>query len=192
MRLRSFYDSYYTPGNPILARGLGISARRRLKKKIEEILAACREDGHGSESGSGRPDEGETALLVNKADADADVFVIGNVGISATIRTVWRLGGQYGVRSRLLADPECGAAVESGCRMGDFVFFVTEGSRDRCDVQFYARRKTGKSVEMAWRSEKADHTNPGLRRTVDHSAQRAISQGKFPTTMENFGAAGEA
>src|SRR5882757_1229671 len=79
-----FYETYYTPGNAILAVA-GDFNPGEMKKKLEDIfgLWPAKAAPALTKEAAG-PVKGKKLLLVNKADATQTYFVIGNVGISAT------------------------------------------------------------------------------------------------------------
>jgi zinc protease len=182
-----FYDSYYTPGNTILAVA-GDFNPAEMKKKIEDIFGAwpaktapaVKEDAAG-------PMMGKKLLLVNKADATQTYFVIGNVGISATdpdrvaIEVVNAVFG-----SRFTSMLNEALRVESGLTYGAMSFFSLQKEPGPFAMFSFTRNETtGKAIEMALEVLKKLHAN-GITGEQLSSAKSYI-KGQFPPTMETAG-----
>jgi zinc protease len=182
-----FYDSYYTPGNTILAVA-GDFNPTEMKKKIEDIFGAwpaktapaVKEDVAG-------PMKGKKLLLVNKGDATQTYFVIGNVGISATdpdrvaIEVVNAVFG-----SRFTSMLNEALRVESGLTYGATSFFSLQKEPGPFAMFSFTRNETtGKAIDLALDVLKKLHMN-GITAEQLSSAKSYI-KGQFPPTMETAG-----
>jgi len=182
-----FYDSYYTPGNTILA-VTGDFNPAEMKKKIEETFGAW--PGKAAPAvkvEAASPTKGKRLLLVNKGDATQTYFVIGNLGISATdpdrvaievVNTV------FGSRFTSLLNEAL--RVESGLSYGATSFFSLQKEPGPFAMYSFTRNETtGKAIEMALEVLKKLHTN-GITAEQLSSAKSYI-KGQFPPTMETSG-----
>ena len=182
-----FYDTYYTPGNTILAVA-GDFNPAEMKGKIEEVFGswpakaapAVKEETAG-------PTKGKKLLLVNKADATQTYFVIGNVGVSATdpdrvaIEVVNTVFG-----SRFTSMLNEALRVESGLSYGATSFFSLQKEPGPFAMFSFTRNETtGKAIDLALEVLKKLHTN-GLTAEQLSSAKSYI-KGQFPPTMETSG-----
>jgi len=182
-----FYDSYYTPGNTILAVA-GDFKPAEMKKKIEEIFdawpakaaPAVKEDAAG-------PMKAKKLLLVNKADATQTYFVIGNVGISATdpdrvaIEVVNTVFG-----SRFTSMLNEALRVESGLTYGATSFFSMQKEPGPFAMFSFTRNETtGQAIDLGLEILKKLHTN-GI--TAEQlSSAKSYLKGQFPPTIETSG-----
>jgi zinc protease len=182
-----FYDSYYTPGNTILAVA-GDFNPADMKKRIEEIFGgwpgkaapAVKEEVAG-------PMKGKKLLLVNKADATQTYFVIGNVGASATdpdrvaIEVVNTVFG-----SRFTSMLNEALRVESGLTYGATSFFSLQKEPGPFAMYSFTRNETtGKAIDLALEVLKKLHTN-GL--TAEQlSSAKSYLKGQFPPMIETSG-----
>jgi len=182
-----FYETYYTPGNTILAVA-GDFQPAEMKKKIEEIFGGwpAKAAPAANEEGSG-PMKGKKLLLVNKADATQTYFVIGNVGISATdpdrvaIEVVNTVFG-----SRFTSMLNEALRVESGLSYGATSFFSLQKEPGPFAVFSYTKNETtGKAIDLALEVLKKLHAN-GITAEQLSSAKSYI-KGQFPPTMETSG-----
>jgi zinc protease len=182
-----FYDSYYTPGNTILAVA-GDFNPAEMKKKIEEIFGAWSAKAAPAvkEEATG-PMKGKKLLLVNKADATQTYFVIGNVGISATdpdrvaIEVVNTVFG-----SRFTSMLNEALRVESGLTYGATSFFSLQKEPGPFAMYSFTRNETtGKAIDLALEVLKKLHTN-GITAEQLTSA-RSYLKGQFPPTIETSG-----
>jgi zinc protease len=182
-----FYDSYYTPGNTILAVA-GDFNSTEMKRRIEEILGAwpAKAAPAVKEEAAG-PMKGKKLLLVNKADATQTYFVIGNVGVSATdpdrvaIEVVNTVFG-----SRFTSMLNEALRVESGLSYGAMSFFSLQKEPGPIAVFSYTKNETtGKAIDLALEVLKKLHTN-GITAEQLNSAKSYI-KGQFPPTMETTG-----
>jgi len=182
-----FYDSYYTPGNTILAVA-GDFNPADMKKRIEEIFGgwpgkaapAVKEEVAG-------PMKGKKLLLVNKADATQTYFVIGNVGASATdpdrvaIEVVNTVFG-----SRFTSMLNEALRVESGLTYGATSFFSLQKEPGPFAMYSFTRNETtGKAIDLALEVLKKLHTS-GL--TAEQlSSAKSYLKGQFPPMIETSG-----
>ena len=119
-----FYDTYYTPGNTILAVAGDFNAAD-VKKKIEDTFGTwpAKPDPRVKWDPVA-PAKGKRLLLVNKSDATQTFFVFGNIGTTATdpdrvaIRVVNTVFG-----SRFTSMLNEALRVESGLSYGAGSFF---------------------------------------------------------------------
>ena len=182
-----FYESYYTPGNTILAVA-GDFNPTDMKKKIEEIFGAwpAKVAPAVKEEAAG-PMRGKKLLLVNKADATQTYFVIGNVGISATdpdrvaIEVVNTVFG-----SRFTSMLNEALRVESGLSYGATSFFSMQKEPGPFAMFSYTRNETtGKAIDLALEVLKKLHTS-GI--TTDQlSSAKSYLKGQFPPMIETSG-----
>ncbi len=182
-----FYETYYTPGNTILAIA-GDFNPVEMKKKTEEIFGgwpakaapAVKEEAAG-------PMKGKKLLLVNKADATQTYFVIGNVGIAATdpdrvaIEVVNAVFG-----SRFTSMLNEALRVESGLSYGATSFFSTQKEPGPFAMFSYTRNETtGQAIDLALEVLKKLHAN-GL--TAEQlSSAKSYLKGQFPPMIETSG-----
>jgi predicted Zn-dependent peptidase len=182
-----FYETYYTPGNTVLAVA-GDFQPAEMKKKIEEafggwpakVAPAVKEEAAG-------PIKGKKLLLVNKTDATQTYFVIGNVGVSATdpdrvaievVNTV------FGTRFTSMLNEAL--RVESGLSYGATSFFSMQKEPGPFAMYSFTRNETtGKAIELALEVLKKLHTN-GL--TAEQlSSAKGYLKGQFPPMIETSG-----
>jgi len=182
-----FYETYYTPGNMILAVA-GDFNPAEMKKKIEEIFGGWPAKAAPSvkEEAAG-PMKGKKLLLVNKADATQTYFVVGNVGISATdpdrvaIEVVNTVFG-----SRFTSMLNEALRVESGLSYGATSFFSMQKEPGPFAMYSFTRNETtGKAIDLALEVLKKLHTN-GL--TAEQlSSAKSYLKGQFPPMIETSG-----
>jgi predicted Zn-dependent peptidase len=182
-----FYESYYTPGNTILAVA-GDFSPTEMKKKIEEIFEAwpAKAAPAVKEEAAG-PMKGKKLLLVNKADATQTYFVIRNVGVTATdpdrvaIEVVNAVFG-----SRFTSMLNEALRVESGLTYGATSFFSLQKEPGPFAMFSFTRNETtGKAMDMALEVLKKLHAN-GLSVEQLISAKSYL-KGQFPPTIETSG-----
>jgi zinc protease len=182
-----FYETYYTPGNTILAVA-GDFNPAEMKKKIEEIFGAWPAKAAPAVKGeAASPVKGKKLLVVNKADATQTYFVIGNVGVSATdpdrvaIEVVNTVFG-----SRFTSMLNEALRVESGLSYGATSFFSLQKEPGPFAMFSFTRNETtGKAIEMALEVLKKLHTD-GITAGQLSSAKSYI-KGQFPPTIETSG-----
>ena len=182
-----FYQTYYTPGNTIMAVA-GDFNSAEMKKKIEEVFGtwtgqaapAVKEEVAG-------PVKGKKLLLVNKGDATQTYFVIGNVGIAATdpdrvaIEVVNTVFG-----SRFTSMLNEALRVESGLSYGATSFFSMQKEPGPFAMYSFTRNETtGKAIELALEVLKKLHAN-GLTAEQLNSAKSYL-KGQFPPMIETSG-----
>lgn len=185
--IAKFYESYYTPGNTILAVA-GDFNSAEMKKKVEAAFRgwatksapAAKVDGWGQ-------GQGRRLLLVNKGDATQTYFVIGNVGISATdpdrvaIDVVNTIFG-----SRFTSMLNEALRVESGLTYGAMSFFSKQKEPGPFAMFSFTRNETtGKAIDMALEVLKKLHTD-GVSPEQLASAKSYI-KGQFPPSIETSG-----
>ncbi len=182
-----FYETYYTPGNTILAVAGDFNAAE-MKKKIEEVFGgwpAKAAPAVKEETAAGV--KGKKLLLVNKSDATQTYFVIGNVGISATdpdrvaIEVVNTVFG-----SRFTSMLNEALRVESGLTYGATSFFTLEKEPGPFAMYSFTRNETtGKAMDMALEVLRKLHTD-GVNAEQLSSAKSYI-KGQFPPSIETSG-----
>jgi zinc protease len=182
-----FYESYYTPGNTILAVA-GDFNPAEMKKRIEESFGGWQaKSAPAVKEEAGGPIKGKKLLLVNKGDATQTYFVIGNVGISATdpdrvaVEVVNTVFG-----SRFTSMLNEALRVESGLTYGATSFFSMQKEPGPFAMYSFTRNETtGKAIDLALEVLKKLHTN-GL--TADQlSSAKSYLKGQFPPMIETSG-----
>jgi predicted Zn-dependent peptidase len=182
-----FYDSYYTPGNTILAVAGDFDAAE-MKKKIEDAFGAWpAKTAPTLKAEASVPMKGKKLLLVNKQDATQTYFVIGNVGVSATdpdrvaIEVVNAIfGGRF---TSMLNEA---LRVESGLTYGATSFFNMSKEPGPFAIYSFTRNETtGKAIDMALDVLKKLHTD-GV--SAEHLASaKSYIKGQFPPSIETSG-----
>ncbi|HWY08575.1 MAG TPA: pitrilysin family protein [Candidatus Acidoferrales bacterium] len=185
--IAKFYDTYYTPGNTILAVA-GDFNSAEMKKKIEEVFGGwpAKVAPPVKEEATG-PMKGKKLLLVNKADATQTYFVIGNVGVSATdpdrvaIEVVNTVFG-----SRFTSMLNEALRVESGLTYGATSFFSLQKEPGPFAMFSFTRNETtGKAIDLTLEVLKNLHMN-GL--TAEQlSSAKSYLKGQFPPMIETSG-----
>jgi len=182
-----FYETYYTPGNTIMAVA-GDFNPAEMEKKIEEVFGAWSAKAAPTvkEEAAGMV-KGKKLLLVNKGDATQTYFVIGNVGIAATdpdrvaIEVVNTVFG-----SRFTSMLNEALRVESGLSYGATSFFQMQKEPGPFAIYSFTRNETtGKAIELALEVLKKLHAN-GL--TAEQlSSAKSYLKGQFPPMIETSG-----
>jgi predicted Zn-dependent peptidase len=185
--IAKFYETYYTPGNTILAVAGDFQAAE-MKKKIEEVFGGW--PGKPSppvKAEAAGAMKGRKLLLVNKGDATQTYFVIGNVGIAATdpdriaIEVVNTVFG-----SRFTSMLNEALRVESGLSYGATSFFSMEKEPGPFAMYSFTRNETtGKAIDLALEILKKLHTS-GLTAEQLNSAKSYL-KGQFPPMIETSG-----
>jgi zinc protease len=179
-----FYETYYTPGNTILAVAGDFNAAE-VKKKIEDTFGAwAAKPAPAVKWDSVAPSKGKRLLLVNKSDATQTFFVFGNIGTSATdpdrvaIRVVNTVFG-----SRFTSMLNEALRVESGLTYGAGSFFRSAKMPGPFAIYSFTRNETtDKALELALEILKKLHTG-GL--TAEQLASaKSYMKGQFPPTVE--------
>ena len=182
-----FYETYYTPGNTILAVAGDFNAAE-MKKKIEEIFGVwpTRAAPVVKEEAAG-PMKGKKLLLVNKADATQTYFAIGNVGVSATDpdRVAIEVANTV-FGSRFTSMLNEALRVESGLTYGATSFFSMQKEPGPFAMFSFTRNETtGKAIDLALEVLKKLHTN-GI--TAEQlSSAKSYLKGQFPPMIETSG-----
>jgi predicted Zn-dependent peptidase len=186
--IAKFYETYYTPGNTILAVA-GDFNTEEMKKRIAEVFGDwTAKSAPTVKREAAEPAKGKRLLLVNKGDATQTYFAIGNVGISATdpdrvavdvVNTVFG--------SRFTSMLNEALRVESGLTYGATSFFSTDQEPGPFAMFSFTRNEaTGKAIEMSLDVLKKLHAE-GLTAEQLTSAKNYI-KGQFPPTMETSAA----
>ena len=182
-----FYDTYYTPGNTILAVA-GDFHPAEMKKRIEEIFGAWpAKAAPAMKDAAAGPMKGKKLLLVNKADATQTYFVIGNMGIAATdpdrvaIEVVNTVFG-----SRFTSMLNEALRVESGLTYGATSFFSLQKEPGPFAMFSFTRNETtGQAIDLALEVLKKLHAN-GITGEQLGSAKSYL-KGQFPPMIETSG-----
>ena len=182
-----FYETYYTPGNTILAVA-GDFKTEEMKKKLEAVF--------GGWSGKAAPAvkteaagavKGKRLLLVDKSDATQTYFAIGNVGISATDpdRTaVQVVNSVFGSRFTSMLNEAL--RVESGLTYGATSFFSREKEPGPFAMFSFTRNETTeKAIDMALEVLKKLHTDGVSAEQL--SSAKSYMKGQFPPSIETSG-----
>jgi len=182
-----FYETYYTPGNTILAVA-GDFKTEEMKKKIADTFGGwAAKTAAAVKMEAAGPMNGKKLLLVNKADATQTFFMIGNAGISATdpdrvavdvVNTI------FGARFTSILNEAL--RVESGLTYGAMSFFSKEKEPGPFAMYSFTRNETtGKAMDMALDVLKKLHSD-GVNAEQLASAKSYI-KGQFPPSLETSG-----
>jgi zinc protease len=179
-----FYETYYTPGNTILAVAGDFNAAD-VKKKIEDTFGAWpAKPIPAMKWDSIAPAKGKRLLLVNKSDATQTFFVFGNIETTATdpdrvaIRVVNTVFG-----SRFTSMLNEALRVESGLSYGAGSFFRPAKLPGPFAVYSFTRNETTeKALDLALQTLRKLHAD-GL--TAEQLASaKSYMKGQFPPTVE--------
>lgn len=179
-----FYETYYTPGNTILAVAGDFDAAQ-MKQKLEEAFGAWPpKPSPVVKVEPSAPVKSKKLLLVDKPDLTQTFFAIGNVGMSATDpdRVAVRLinsifGGQF---TSMLNEA---LRVESGLTYGATAFFDDRKAPGPFLIYSYTKNETTtQAIDMALDVLKKLHTD-GLT-AQQLAAARSYIKGQFPPTIE--------
>jgi zinc protease len=182
-----FYETYYTPGNTILALAGDFQAGE-MKKKIEAVFggwaAKAAPTVKAEAAGTAK---GKRLLLVNKSDATQTYFVIGNVGISATDPdrvAVQVVNSVFGSRFTSMLNEAL--RVESGLTYGATSFFSLEKEPGPFAMFSYTRNETTeKAMDLTLEVLKKLHAE-GVSAEQLASAKSYL-KGQFPPSIETAG-----
>lgn len=182
-----FYETYYTPGNTILA-VTGDFKPEEMKKRIEEAFG-----GWAAKAAPAMKAEvletvkGKRLLLVNKGDATQTYFAIGNVGMAATdpdrvaVQVVNTVFG-----SRFTSMLNEALRVESGLTYGANSFFSPEKEPGPFVIFSFTRNETTeKAIDMTLAVLKKLHAD-GVSAAQLASAKSYL-KGQFPPSIETSG-----
>jgi zinc protease len=179
-----FYETYYAPGNTILAVAGDFNAAE-MRRKLEEALGGWPARQVPAISiPTPAASNGRRLLLVNKVDATQTYFAIGNVGTAAndpdrvTNRVVNLIfGGQF---TSMLNEA---LRVESGLTYMAESFFDTRKKAGPFVIFSYTRNETtAKALDVALEVLKKLHKD-GISAEKLSSAKTYI-KGQFPPAME--------
>jgi zinc protease len=180
----NFYETYYTPGNTILAVAGDFNAAE-VKKEIEDTFGAwVAKPSPPVKWDAVPPTKGKRLLLVNKSDATQTFFVFGNIETTVTdpdrvaIRVVNTVFG-----SRFTSMLNEALRVESGLTYGAGSFFRPEKLSGPFAIYSFTRNETTeKALDLALETLKKLHTD-GLTAEQLASAKSYI-KGQFPPSVE--------
>src|SRR5580692_2521964 len=182
-----FYDSYYTPGNLILAVAGDFDAAD-MKTKLEQTFGGWTgKTAPARKANAMVAVKGKKLLLIDKSDLPQTFFAIGNVGIAETdpdrvaIEVVNAVFG-----SRFTSMLNEALRVESGLTYGATSFFSLQKEPGPFAMFSFTRNETtGKAMDMALEVLKKLHAN-GLSVEQLISAKSYL-KGQFPPTIETSG-----
>jgi len=182
-----FYETYYTPGNTILAVA-GDFKTEEMKKKIEAAFGgwAAKEAPAVKVEAVGVV-KGKRLLLVNKSDATQTFFAMGNVGISATDAdrvAVQVVNSIFGERFTSMLNEAL--RVESGLTYGASSFFSAEKEPGPFAIYSFTRNETTeKAIGMALDVLKKLHTDGVSAKQL--ASAKSYMKGQFPPSIETAG-----
>jgi zinc protease len=179
-----FYDSYYTPGNLILAVAGDFDAAD-MKTKLEQTFGGWTgKTAPASKANAMVAVKGKKLLLIDKSDLPQTFFAIGNVGIAETdpdrvaIRVVNTVFG-----SRFTSMLNEALRVESGLTYGATSFFDPHKEPGPFVIFSYTKNETTtQAIDMALDVLKKLHAD-GV--TAEQLASaKSFVKGQFPPTIE--------
>lgn len=182
-----FYETYYTPGNTILAVA-GDFKTEEMKKKIAAAFGGwAGKTAPAVKTEAAGMAKGKRLLLVNKSDATQTYFAVGSVGISATDpdRTaVQVVNSVFGSRFTSMLNEAL--RVESGLTYGASSFFSTEKEPGPFVMFSFTRNETTeKAIDLLLEVLKKLHTD-GMSAEQLASA-KSYMKGQFPPSLETAG-----
>ncbi len=182
--ITSFYESYYTPENTILA-AVGDFAIPEMRDLIEEHFAAWPQRATPEMLiDEPRPVRGDRVLLVDKPDSTQTYFYIGNLGVSRThpdrvpigvVNTFF--GGRFTSRLNTALRVESGLTYGAGSR-----FELLEHAGPFLISSYTRNDTTEEAIDMALRVLGALHEE-GIGANQLESVKTYI-KGQFPTRIE--------
>jgi zinc protease len=186
--VRKFYDTYYTPGNTILALA-GDFKTEEMKKRIRDTFGAWpAKQAPAVNVESMLPVKGKRLLVVDKPDATQTYFALGNVGIAAgdpdrvTLRVVNTV---FGERFTSLLNEAL--RVESGLTYGAQAVFDAHKAAGPFVIQSFTKNETtAQAIDLALEVLEKLHKD-GLTAEQLASAKSYI-KGQFPLALETSGA----
>ena len=179
-----FYDSYYTPGNLILAVA-GDFDSADMKTKLEQTFGGwTAKTSPAIKANAMVAVKGKKLLLIDKSDLPQTFFAIGNVGIAETdpdrvaIRVVNTVFG-----SRFTSMLNEALRVESGLTYGATSFFDPHKEPGPFVIFSYTKNETTtQAIDMALDVLKKLHAD-GV--TAEQLASaKSFVKGQFPPTIE--------
>jgi zinc protease len=182
-----FYETYYAPGNIILAVAGDFNAAN-MRKKLEEALGTWPAKTVPALSMSAAaPARGKRLLLIDKPDATQTYFAIGNVGTAANetdrvaIRVVNTLfGGRF---TSMLNEA---LRVESGLSYGAGSFFDSRKTPGPFAIYSFTKNEsTVQALDLALQTLEKLHKE-GVTSEQLNSAKTYL-KGQFPPTIETSG-----
>jgi zinc protease len=185
--IAKFYETYYTPGNTVLAVAGDFQAAE-MKKKIEEAFGGWAAKASPTVKSEAMPEVKERKLLlVNKSDATQTYFVIGNMGIKANDPdrvAIHVVNTVFGARFTSMLNEAL--RVESGLTYGAMSFFSPEKEPGPFAIYSFTKNETtAQAIDMTLDILKKLHKD-GLTAKQLASAKSYI-RGQFPPTIETSG-----
>jgi zinc protease len=185
--IKKFYETYYTPGNTILA-VVGDFNSGEMKKKLEAAFEGWTgKAAPAAKPWSPTPAKGRRLLLVDKPDSTQTFFVFGNLGVARNDpdRTAVRLiNAVFGGRFTSMLNEAL--RVESGLTYGASSFFIREKEPGPFAIFSYTKNETtGQAIDMAVEVLKKLHTDGVTKEQLDSA--RSYIKGQFPPTIETSG-----
>ena len=182
-----FYETYYVPGNTILAVAGEFNAAE-MRKKLEDVLGAWGAKPVPAVNISvAAPAKGKRLLLIDKPDATQTYFAFGNVGTAANdpdrvaIRVVNTLfGGRF---TSMLNEA---LRVESGLTYGAGSFFDSRKMPGPFAIYSFTKNEsTTQALDLAVQTLERLHKD-GVTAGQLTSA-KSYMKGQFPPTIETSG-----
>jgi zinc protease len=186
--IAKFYDTYYAPGNMILAVAGDFQASD-MKKKLEDTLGAWpAKQTPAVKIEAAAPAKGKRLLLIDKPDATQTYFAFGNIGTSAgdpdrvAIRVVNTVFGE-----RFTSMLNEALRVESGLTYGARAGFDPRKSPGPFVIESFTKNETTtQAIDLALQVHAKLHKD-GLTADQLKSAKNYI-KGQFPPEIETSGA----
>jgi zinc protease len=185
--IAKFYDSYYAPGNMILAVA-GDFQSADMKKKLEDALGGWpAKQTPPVKIEASAPAKGKRLLLVDKPDATQTYFAFGNVGVAAgdpdrvAIRVVDTVFGE-----RFTSMLNEALRVESGLTYGARASFDPRKAPGPFAIESFTKNETTtQAIDLALQVLAKLHKD-GLTADQLKSAKNYI-KGQFPPHIETSG-----
>jgi predicted Zn-dependent peptidase len=182
-----FYETYYAPGNMILAVAGEFNAAE-MRKQLEAVLGTWPSKTVPALSiPVAVPAKGKRLLLIDKPDATQTYFAIGNVGIAANdpdrvaIRVVDTLFG-----GRFTSMLNQALRVESGLSYGAGSFFDSRKTPGSFAIYSFTKNEsTAQALDLAVQTLEKLHKE-GVTPEQLKSAKSYL-KGQFPPTIETSG-----
>ena len=186
--IAKFYDTYYAPGNMILAVAGDFQAAD-MKKKLEDTLGAWpAKQTPAVKIEATTPAKGERLLLIDKPDATQTYFAFGNIGIAAgdpdrvAIRVVNTVFGE-----RFTSMLNEALRIESGLTYGAQAGFDPRKLPGPFVIESFTKNETTtQAIDLALQVLAKLHKD-GLTADQLKSAKNYI-KGQFPPEIETSGA----
>jgi zinc protease len=185
--IAKFYETYYAPGNMILAVAGDFNAAE-MRKKLEEILDTWSAKTVPSVSvPTAAPVKGKRLLLVDKPDATQTYFAIGNMGAAANdpdrvaIRVVNTLFG-----GRFTSMLNQALRVDSGLSYGAGSGFDSRKTPGPFGIfSFTKNESTAQALDLAIQTLQKLHKEGVTAEQL--TSAKSYMKGQFPPTIETSG-----